>query len=120
MGTPPIERTSQATRLTGGRGSWEHEVDERTLAWLDVHAADIGSVIMRTERDDEGITYEVSVVRTDVDSFEHGDNERGIWSRTVLFGNHDADRAGGLFFRIAAQDQDDCACVIWRRKRDAS
>lgn len=99
--------------------NWELEVDERTVAWLDENAAHISAVIMRTERDEDGVDYEVLVVDDRIAGYEQGDNERGIWSRRVDFGHTPQLRAGGAAFVAAARDQQDCAAVMWTRKTSA-
>jgi len=105
--------------MTTGIG-WEHEVDERSLAWLDAHAVNICAVILRTERDADGVHYEVHVRDALYDcTGPDDDNTREIWSRSVAFGSGPNKSAGGVQFIAAALDQEDCAQTMWRRHRDA-
>jgi hypothetical protein len=103
----------------GGIG-WEHEIDERTRKWLDEHVHEVTSVILRSERDDEGVDYEVLVRIPNPHAFEEGEDQHGpLWFRRVNFGIRDAERAGGYLFVAASQDQEAVAAMIWQRKRDA-
>lgn len=104
--------------MTIGIG-WEHEVDEKALAWLDLRAHEIYGVVMRTVRDASGIEYSVTV-QVDMGVIGYDDcaqcgSEREIWRRNVRFGNREASRAGGVQFIAAAIDQENCASTMWER-----
>ncbi len=87
---------------------WEHEVDERTVTWLDLHAHEIVEVVKHTARDATGIAYKV-LART-------ASTQRTIWERYMRFGAAAHLRPGGHNCEINALIQDDCANTIWERK----
>lgn len=72
----------------------------------------VATVIMRTTRDDTGIDYEV-LVETREDAHEQGDNQYGVWSARVDFGQTDAYVAGGHAFVAAARTQEAIADEVF-------
>ena len=76
------------------------------LDWIAAHAGDIAAVIMQTERDNEGVSYEVLARDRTVSTFEGSEDLRSVWSASVRFGHTDATVAGGAAFRSAAREQE--------------
>jgi hypothetical protein len=88
-------------------------------SWTEKQRQDVREVVQSTTRDEEGISYDVSVSLHSMSryAYEEGEDQVTVWSRREKFGATPALRAGGSAFVALARDQaayaDGIAALVW-------
>jgi hypothetical protein len=96
----------------GSDGGWVGGARDRLAK------AKVDSILLRTERDEDGVDYEV-LVRDLNEPDPAGDDADliRVWYWRVNFGSNEQTRSGGYAFVSAAREQQAVADQVWAESR---
>jgi hypothetical protein len=86
-----------------------------SLKIMQVNQGNVCGTVMRTTRDEDGVTYDVCIqLAVAPGAYEEGDDLRTVWTARVEF-SHKA--SGGPEFVAMAREQERVAGEAWTRTR---
>jgi hypothetical protein len=93
--------------------------DKHCRTWTEAEREDVAEVIMFTNRDDTGISYDVRVALRSLaaSAFEDSEEQLVLWSMRVDFDSSGARSSGGPAFvhaaRVQASIAAEISAVVW-------